>query len=94
MNNYVTHFNIIMTVTCLLATVMDSNKIDDAKRCRKTAGDFDHHGDASMQSGVHCPMKHIKGFTRSHWMPPLGKCLRPNALAAALVAILVENTKF
>jgi hypothetical protein len=21
-------------------------------------------------------MEHIQGFTRSHWMPPLGECLR------------------
>jgi hypothetical protein len=82
-----------MTVTWLLATVMGDNKIDNAKRSKKISGSFDHHGDASVQSGVHCPMKHIKGITRSHWMPPLGKCLRRIALAAAMVAILVENTK-
>ena len=49
-----------MTVTWFLATVMGKNKIDDAKRCRKIAGDFDHHGDVSMHSGAHYPMKHIK----------------------------------
>ena len=27
-------------------------------------------------------MVHIPGFTRSHWMPPLGKCLHRIALAA------------
>jgi len=26
------------------------------------------------------PMEHIQGFTRSHWMPPSGKCLRPAAM--------------
>jgi hypothetical protein len=57
------------------------------------AGNFDHYEDALVQSGTHCPMKHTKGFTRSHWMPPLGKCLCHIALAAAMVAILVENTK-
>jgi hypothetical protein len=61
-----------MTVTWLLATVMGNNKIDNSKRCRKIAGNFDHHGDESVQSGVHRPIKHIKGFTRNHWMPPSG----------------------
>ena len=82
-----------MTVTWFLATVMGKNKIDDAKRCKKIADNFDHHGDGSMQSRAHCPMNHNKGFTRSHWMPSLDKCLHRIALAAAMVAILVENTK-
>jgi hypothetical protein len=73
--------------------VMGNNKIDNSKRFTKIAGDFDHHGDALVQSRAHCPMKHIKGFTRSRWMPPLGKCLRHIPLAAAMVLILVENTK-
>jgi hypothetical protein len=30
-------------------------------------------------------MEHIQGFTRSHWMPPSGKCLRRIAAAAAMV---------
>jgi hypothetical protein len=40
--------------------------------------------DASVQCGVHCLMEHIPGFTRSHWMLPLGKCLRHIAPAAAM----------
>jgi hypothetical protein len=63
------------------------------KKRRNIAGNFDHHGDVSVQSGVHCPMKHIKGFTRSHWMLPSGKCLCRFTPAAAMVANLVENTK-
>jgi hypothetical protein len=31
------------------------------------------------------PMEHILGFTRSHWMPPLGKCLHCIAAAATMV---------
>jgi hypothetical protein len=38
-------------------------------------------------------MDHIPGFTRSHWMPPLGECLRPIALEAAMVDEFVENTQ-
>jgi hypothetical protein len=52
-----------MTVTWLLATVTGDNKIDDANKCREITGDFDPHGDAAVQFGVHCPMDHIQGFT-------------------------------
>jgi hypothetical protein len=38
-------------------------------------------------------MEHIPGFTRSHWMPPLGKCLRRIAPSAATVNEYVENTQ-
>ncbi len=34
----------------------------------------------------------IPGFTRSHQMPPLGKCLRHIAPAAAMVDKMVEKT--
>ncbi len=42
---------------------------------------------------VHRPIEHIPGFTRSHWMPPLGKCLRCIAPVAAMVNKYVENTQ-
>jgi hypothetical protein len=38
-------------------------------------------------------MDHIWGFTRSHWMQPLGKCLRRIAPAAAMVDEFVETTQ-
>jgi hypothetical protein len=38
-------------------------------------------------------MKHIRGFTRSNWMQPLGKCLRRIAPAAAMVNEFVETTQ-
>jgi hypothetical protein len=63
MNNYVTRFYIIMTVTWSLATVMGDNKTDDANKCRKITGDFDRRGDAAVQCGAHRPMEHIQGFT-------------------------------
>jgi hypothetical protein len=62
-----------------------NNEINDSKKCRKIAGNFDGHADAAVQCVMHCPMEHIPGFTRSHWMPPSGKCLRHIALAAAKV---------
>jgi hypothetical protein len=38
-------------------------------------------------------MEHIQGYTGSHWMPPLGKCLRHIAPAATVVDEFVENTQ-
>jgi hypothetical protein len=38
-------------------------------------------------------MEHVQGFTGSHWMPPLGKCLRRIAPAAAMVNEFVETTQ-
>jgi hypothetical protein len=38
-------------------------------------------------------MDHIRGFTRSHWMQPSGKCLRRIAPAAAMVDKFVETTQ-
>jgi len=38
-------------------------------------------------------MKHIPGFTRSHWMPPSGECLRRIAPAATMVNEFVETTQ-
>jgi len=46
-------------------------------------GHFDGHGGAPVPYGAHLPMKHDQGFTRSHWMPPLGKYLLRIALVAA-----------
>jgi hypothetical protein len=75
--------------------VVGNNGIDDDEKFRESAGDFDHHADAdaTVWCRVHCPMEHILGFTRSHWMPPLGKCLRRIAQAAAVVDKYVKNTQ-
>ena len=50
-------------------------QIDGNKKCRQIDGNFDCNGNAAVQRRAHCPMKHIQGFTGSHWMPPLVKCL-------------------
>jgi hypothetical protein len=72
---------------------LGDNRIDDNKKCRESAGDFDHHADAAVQCGVYRLMERIPGFTRSHWMPPLGKCLHRIAPAAAMVNKYIENTQ-
>jgi hypothetical protein len=56
------------------------------------AGNFGHHADQAVQCGAYCPMEHISGFTRSHWMPP-GKCLHCIPPAATMVNKFVENTQ-
>jgi hypothetical protein len=37
------------------------------------AGHFNGHGNAPVHYHMHYPMEEVKGFTRSHWMLPLGK---------------------
>jgi hypothetical protein len=54
------------------------------QKCRQIDDNFDDHGDAAVQCGAHHPMEHIQGFTRSHWMPPSGECLRRIAPAAVM----------
>ncbi len=65
--------------------VMGDNKIDNANKCRQIAGNFDGHADAAVQYGAYHLIVHIQGFTWSHWMPLLGKCLHGIAPAAAMV---------
>jgi hypothetical protein len=37
------------------------------------AGRFNGHGNAPVRNRAHCPMEEVRGFTQSHWTPPLGK---------------------
>jgi hypothetical protein len=67
--------------------VVVNTTIDNDKQYTSNAEDFDHHGDAAEQCGIHSPMEHIPGFTKSHWGPPAGKCLR----SIAPVAVMVNN---
>ena len=65
-------------------------QIGNNKKCRRIAGGFECHTDATVRCGAHCP--HVHGFTPSHWMPPLRKCLRRIAPAAVMVDKFVETT--
>jgi hypothetical protein len=65
--------------------VVDNNKINNNKKCRQIAGNFNCRADAAVQPGSLCSMKHIQDFPRSLWMLPSGKCLRRIALAAAMI---------
>jgi hypothetical protein len=49
-----------------------ANKTTTTK-CTHFAGHFDGCGGAPEQYRPHHPMKEVQGFTRSHWLPPLGE---------------------
>jgi hypothetical protein len=63
------------------------------KKSRQIDGNFDCHGDAAVRRGAYRPMEHIRGFTRSHWMPPSVECLRCITRAAAMVKEFKSNTQ-
>jgi hypothetical protein len=63
-----------------------NNEIDNNKKQRQIAGDFDGHADAAVQCVAHCPIAHIQGFTRSHWMLLLGEC--PCLIAPAATKVI------
>ena len=67
--------------------VVANNEIDETKNAGKstTISVAMAMHDAAVRCGAHRPMEHIQGFTRSHWMPPLGECLRRIAPTAAMV---------
>ena len=67
--------------------------INSSEKFRRIAGNFDCHVDAEVRRGVHCPMEHVQGFTRNHWMLPSGKCLHRIAPAAAMVNKFAETTQ-
>jgi hypothetical protein len=48
--------------------------------------------DVAVYRRLHRLLEHVHGFTRSHWMPPSGKCLRCIAPAAVMVNKFVETT--
>jgi hypothetical protein len=85
MNVLVTGIYFILTITWSLAYGCGQQQNRRDKKCRQIDDNFDDRGNAAVQSGAHRPMEHIQGFTRSHWMPPSGVCLRRIAPAAAMV---------
>jgi hypothetical protein len=43
--------------------------------CTLSTGRFDGHSGAPEQYRWHRPMRHVQGYSRSHWMPPSGNYL-------------------
>jgi hypothetical protein len=52
----------------VLAYGCGQQQIDNNKTYKSNAGNINHHADATVRCGAHPPMKHIPGFTRSHWI--------------------------
>jgi hypothetical protein len=52
-------------------------------KCTSTTGHFDGHGGAPEQYRWHCLMRHVQGYSESHWMLPSGNYLLRMAQAAA-----------
>jgi hypothetical protein len=52
-------------------------------KCTLSAGRFDGHSGAPEQSRRHRPMRHVQGYSGSHWTLPLGNYLLRIAPAAA-----------
>ena len=73
--------------------VSAQQRISNNNKMQANCWCFDCHADAVVQHGAHRPIEHIQGFTRSHWMPPAGKCLRHIAPAATMVNLFVETTQ-
>jgi hypothetical protein len=56
---------------------MCKQRINNNEKCRRIAG--------CGGARVICPMEHILGFTRSHWMSPSVECSHRIAVATAMV---------
>ena len=55
--------------------------VDNGKKYTRFAGNFEDHADAPVRFGVHCPIEHDQGFTRSHRTSPSGNYLHRIPLA-------------
>jgi hypothetical protein len=61
----------------------DSNKVMMMNKCTSSASHFDGHSGAPEQYRRHRPMRHVQGYSGSHWMLPSGNYLLRIAPAAA-----------
>ena len=89
----VTRIYFIYIITRSLAYGCGQQQNGRDKQCRQIDDDFDDHAYVAVQREAHRPMNHIQDFTRSHWMPPSGKCLCRIAPAAVMVDEFVETTQ-
>jgi hypothetical protein len=53
--------------------------------CTLSAGHFDGHSGALEQYKRHCSMRHVQGYSGSHWTPPSENYLLRIAPVAARV---------
>ncbi len=71
----------------------DTNEARMTNKCTSSAGHFDGHGSVPEQYRWHCPMRHVQGYSGSHWMPPSGNYLLQIAPAAARATVNERTTK-
>jgi hypothetical protein len=50
-------------------------KLTLTNECTLSAGHFDGHSSAPEQYRQHRPMRHVQGYSESHWMPTSGNYL-------------------
>ena len=79
----------------LLSYGRGRQQINSINKSRRIYGNFDchGHGNSTVRLGAYRPIEHIRGFTWSHWMPLLVKCLRCITPAAAMVKDFESNTQ-
>ncbi len=93
MNNDMSLIWFILIITVLFSYDSGRQLIGGNKKCRRIAGNFDCHGNAVVRCGAHRPTEHIQGFTRSHWMLTLVKCLHRITPVAPMVDEFEWNTQ-
>jgi hypothetical protein len=58
-------------------------KLTMTNKCTLSTGCFDGHGGVPEQYRWHRLMRHVQGYSGSHWMPPSGNYLLHITPAAA-----------
>jgi len=77
--------NLVYKLTMTWSLTLCKQRINHNEKRRRITGNFDSHVGTAVRRVLHRPIEHIRGFTRSHWMPPSVECLRQIAPAAAMV---------
>jgi hypothetical protein len=72
----------------------DTNKATMTNECTSPTGHFDGHSGAPEQYRWHHPMRHVQGYSRSHWTLPSGDySLRITPAAARATANKTTTNK-
>jgi hypothetical protein len=71
----------------------DTNEATMTNKCTSSAGHFDGHSNAPEGYRWHRPMRHVQGYSGSHWMLPSGNYLLHIAPAAARATANKTTTK-
>jgi hypothetical protein len=70
-------------------------KVVAANECTSSTGHFDGHGGAPEQYRWHCLMRHVQGYSGSHWTPASGGyLLRITPAAARATGIQTTINKY